>query len=188
MASKKKYVKMWHGESSEKGFRKRFVASSRKLAPSCDHPEEILKIPTKLPIVYVKKGNFFVLPYLDLRQKGKVWGISSGGVFWKKESGVKDYNSAMDIVKNLSDECFCSFVIPETFQLKEAIQEVSLFADTVGVLRKYGIKADGWKSGNYLTSDECNAWQVFVCNMENAKETVECMSTPCNYRIAVLWD
>ena len=118
--------------------------------------EKYLKTP--LSLVYLKDGNYEVLPYLDLSRKDEVWGIKCGNFVCKKTKEGKCLFTEL----GEKDLAFLpkGFFLSGVFMLKEK------FNATISILNVAGIQADEIDDSWHLTSDEVGpSLQLFDMSM-----------------------
>lgn len=100
-----------------------------------------------MSIVYeTKRKKLRVLPYLDLNQKDKVWGISFNGLLvHKQDVAANTYKSLHEILHKENIQCskysrFRNF--PSLGYWEQMFAHMTEFNNMMFVLRKHGIKAD----------------------------------------------
>lgn len=100
-----------------------------------------------MSIVYeTKRKKLRVLPYLDLNQKDKVWGISFNGLLvHKQDVAANTYKSLHEVLHRENIQCskysrFRNF--PSLGHWEQMFAHMTEFNNMMFVLRKHGIKAD----------------------------------------------
>lgn len=100
-----------------------------------------------MSIVYeTKRKKLRVLPYLDLNQKDKVWGISFNGLLvHKQDVAANTYKSLHEVLHKENIQCskysrFRNF--PSLGHWEQMFAHMTEFNNMMFVLRKHGIKAD----------------------------------------------
>ncbi|MCI7485898.1 MAG: hypothetical protein MSB80_00195 [Alphaproteobacteria bacterium] len=100
-----------------------------------------------MSIVYEsKRKKLRVLPYLDLNQKDKVWGISFNGLLvHKQDVAANTYKSLHEVLHKENIQCskysrFRNF--PSLEHWEQMFAHMTEFNNMMFVLRKHGIKAD----------------------------------------------
>ena len=100
-----------------------------------------------MSIVYeTKRKKLRVLPYLDLNQKDKVWGISFNGLLvHKQDVAANTYKSLHEVLHKENIQCskysrFRNF--PSLEHWEQMFAHMTEFNNMMFVLRKHGIKAD----------------------------------------------
>jgi len=112
-------------------------------------PHECLNLPCRL--LYRHENGYEVLPYLDLLQKDKICAIQCGKLSYalRHETPMDSYE--LQAKQHMLRKAFKFKTFPNWRQLVVAGILYEEFTITVGVLQRFGIKAEVWRPGGYLT-------------------------------------
>lgn len=149
-------------------------------------------IPTKLPIVYFQRDEFFVENGLDLRCKSEVWGIHLPPFDMMVASCCESKVDYLDIVIHSHNLHFkgMSGELPRLSVLKKISNPDTIcdFNATVKILNQNGIKAENY-GGNTWYSDadnSCHMWNNFYYSFDDQDTHFQLKSFPLErYRMVI---
>lgn len=118
-------------------------------------------------IVYLSlKHRLRVLPYLDLSQKEKVWGISFHGILVHKNNVAnaatfRELKVALEKENSLCDKFSRLRNFPNISDWEHIFARMSKFNEMMQKLRNYGIDAEDLQINTYYLSDN-DIWESFL--------------------------
>lgn len=137
---------------------------------------DVTRVPTPLEVAYLTDNRMHLrcLPYLDLSQTDKVWGIRIGDVVWcrvhtaemRLPQDVRDYFEVRGefdacILRQDSNAYFNALMgfnklvcsAPTRKDLRTSEQYADEFAEMIQIFRNYGVVAEDWIANKKYLDD-----------------------------------
>ncbi len=145
-------------------------------------PQDCLKLPCQL--LYCRENRFELLPYLDLSRKDEICAIKCGKLSYalRHEELMDTYE--LRAKEHMLGKAFLFKTIPHWHQLVEAGVLYKDFTITVGVLQRFGIKAETWRPGGYLTTTPLLEERALGYDIKARKVCSFGLTESCNVRLA----